>query len=157
MSVEQGMLMSEIFPLPSTVGGSLVRWVTQLSKIAVTQFQDQTHTRQWEKGLWAEGTREISGKKKKKRQGKKKSLTIQKNTPGRLEEDNTKQGEQKKKKKKKSEFWWIRIFSDIRTHTVDIWRKEEEQKKNTKAIFFLLALQRGQSGHFTHGDEDEKG
>lgn len=63
MSVEQAMLMSEIFFFSSALhsGRISVRWVTQLSKIAVTQFQDQTHS-QWEKGFWAEGTREISGK-----------------------------------------------------------------------------------------------
>lgn len=54
LSVEQGMLMSEIFPSALHSGRISVRWVTQLSKIAVTQFQDQTHS-QWETGFEPKG------------------------------------------------------------------------------------------------------
>lgn len=100
---------SFFFPLPSKVGGSL-RWVTQLSKIAVTQFQDQTHTVNEKKGFESKGRKEASGDPPL-------------NYPNTDEETRLKH-----RKKRGKEFWWVRIFYYI----VDIWRKEEKHAALTQ-------------------------
>lgn len=121
-----------------------VRWVTQLSKIAVTQFQDQTQSMR--KGLWVEETQEISGNPL--------------NYPNKDEQKRKKKTHTQKKRRERSAFWWVRIFEYSDTHCGYLEKRREEEKKkthctNTKTIF--ICAWRGKSGHFRTEMKTKKG
>lgn len=122
------------FPLPSKVGGSL-RWVTQLSKIAVTQFQDQTHTVNEKKGFESKGRKEASGDPPL-------------NYPNTDEETRLKTHRKKKRER-------ILMSKDFLLHCGYLEKRRKTRCIDTKAIF--IRAWRGKSGHLRTEMRTKKG
>ncbi len=101
-----------------------------------------SNTQSMRKGLWAEGTREISG-----------NLPPPSSLPTRT--SRREQNKPRKERGRSREFWWIRIFKYSDTRWGYLEKRRKKQRTNTKAIF--LCASRGKSGLFRTDMKTKKG